>query len=51
MRAVREVVARAFGQGEVRCVTFRQLVDRLDAHDPQVLERLRTLKVGRPLSV
>ncbi len=47
MRALQEVVERVCTQPEVRCVSFRQLVDWLDAQDPQVLEKLRTLKVGR----
>ncbi|MCW7942747.1 lipoprotein [Streptomyces hygroscopicus] len=47
MRAVQEVVERVCNQPDVRCVSFHQLVDWLDAQDPQVLERLRTLKVGQ----
>ena len=45
--SLQEVVERVCTQPEVRCVSFRQLVDWLDAQDPQVLEKLRTLKVGR----
>ncbi|WP_055492072.1 hypothetical protein [Streptomyces sp. TP-A0356] len=47
MRAVQEVIEHVCNQPEVRCVSFHQLVDWLDAQDPQVLEKLRTLKVGR----
>jgi hypothetical protein len=46
MRATQEVIERVCTQAEVRCVSFRQLVDWLDAQDPRVLEKLRTLKVG-----
>jgi hypothetical protein len=31
---------------EVRCVSFRQLADWLDAQDPQTLAKLRGLGVG-----
>ncbi|MGC5410759.1 hypothetical protein ACPXCX_44740, partial [Streptomyces sp. DT225] len=31
----------------VRCVSFRQLADWLDAQDPATLAKLRTLKVGQ----
>lgn len=34
------------GHGDVRLVSFRQFVDWLDAQDPAVLARLRTLEVG-----
>ncbi|MEU6365394.1 hypothetical protein ABZ876_06530 [Streptomyces sp. NPDC046931] len=47
MRAVQEVVERVCTQPEVRCVSFHQLVDWLDAQDPRVLRKLRTLKVGQ----
>ncbi|GHK04385.1 hypothetical protein ACWEWI_18785 [Streptomyces sp. NPDC003753] len=47
MRAVQKVVEHVCNEPEVRCVSFRQLVDWLDAQDPQVLEKLRTLKVGQ----
>jgi hypothetical protein len=36
----------AGGDGEIRMVSFRQYVDWLDAQDPAVLARLRTLEVG-----
>ncbi|NJP47682.1 hypothetical protein HCN08_30390, partial [Streptomyces sp. PRB2-1] len=37
----------AAGHDDVRMVSFRQLVDWLDAQDPAVLERLRSLEVGQ----
>ncbi|MBW1603801.1 hypothetical protein JJV70_17140 [Streptomyces sp. JJ66] len=46
MSAVEDVIKTVCGQDEVRCVSFRQLVDWLDAQDPAVLEKLRTLGVG-----
>ncbi|MEU8454424.1 polysaccharide deacetylase family protein [Streptomyces griseoaurantiacus] len=46
MRAVQEVVENVCGKPEVRCVSFHQLADWLDAQDPQVLAKLRGLKVG-----
>ncbi|MDI3389632.1 hypothetical protein QIS99_26095 [Streptomyces sp. B-S-A8] len=47
MRAIEETIERVCTKKEVRCVSFRQLVDWLDAQDPKVLERLRTLPVGK----
>lgn len=35
------------GHNDVRMVSFRQFVDWLDAQDPAVLEKLRTLEVGQ----
>lgn len=46
MRAVDEVVKEVCNKSEVRCVSFHQLVDWLDAQAPQTLAKLRTLKVG-----
>ncbi|GAA1927283.1 hypothetical protein GCM10009716_39170 [Streptomyces sodiiphilus] len=46
MDAVEEVIEEVCPREDVRCVSFRQLVDWLDAQDPAVLERLRTLGVG-----
>ncbi|MEU0069573.1 hypothetical protein ABZ027_08520 [Streptomyces sp. NPDC006332] len=46
MRAVEEVVERVCNKPDVRCVSFRQLADWLDAQDPQTLHRLRALNVG-----
>ncbi|MFJ6630727.1 hypothetical protein ACIQMR_04830 [Streptomyces sp. NPDC091376] len=47
MRAVEQTIGYVCVQRDVRCVSFRQLVDWLDAQDPKVLEKLRTLPVGR----
>ncbi|MEU1122420.1 hypothetical protein ABZ371_02245 [Streptomyces sp. NPDC005899] len=47
MRAVEETIKKVCTQPDVRCVSFRQLADWLDAQDPAVLARLRTLKVGQ----
>ncbi|MDX2933654.1 hypothetical protein [Streptomyces ipomoeae] len=47
MRAVEETIEAVCGKPEVRCVSFRHLADWLDAQDPKVLGKLRTLKVGQ----
>ncbi|WP_151773403.1 hypothetical protein [Streptomyces abyssomicinicus] len=47
MRAVEEVVTQVCTQPEVRCVSFRQLADWLDAQDQGTLDKLRTLGVGQ----
>ncbi|MEU6221138.1 hypothetical protein ABZ845_27065 [Streptomyces sp. NPDC047022] len=47
MRAVQEVIERVCTLPEVRCVSFHQLADWLDTQNPDVLDRLRTLKVGQ----
>ncbi|MEW2396368.1 hypothetical protein [Streptomyces sp. NPDC046862] len=46
MRSVEETVKTVCTKAEVRCVSFRQLADWLDAQDPETLDRLRTLRVG-----
>lgn len=46
MRAVEEVIEEVCTKSDVRCVSFRQLVDWLDAQDPETLAKLRTLDVG-----
>ncbi|MFD3561946.1 hypothetical protein ACFWVU_20000 [Streptomyces sp. NPDC058686] len=46
MRAVGETVHAVCNKPEVRCVSFRQLADWLDAQDPQTLDRLASLGVG-----
>ncbi|MER6263379.1 MULTISPECIES: hypothetical protein [unclassified Streptomyces] len=46
MRAVEEVVREVCNKPEVRCVSFHQLADWLDAQDPGTLQKMRTLKVG-----
>jgi hypothetical protein len=43
MRAVDQVVEKVCSKKDVRCVSFRELTDWLDAQKPEVLERLRTL--------
>jgi hypothetical protein len=47
MDAVEDVIKELCPRDDVHCVSFRQLVDWLDAQDPKVLERLRTLDVGQ----
>ena len=47
MRAVEETIKTVCGKPDVRCVSFRQLADWLDAQDPATLARLGTLKVGQ----
>ncbi|OEJ95131.1 polysaccharide deacetylase family protein [Streptomyces thermolilacinus] len=47
MRAIEETIAHVCVKPEVRCVSFRQLADWLDAQDPAVLAKLRSLKVGQ----
>ncbi|WP_053171073.1 hypothetical protein [Streptomyces sp. SBT349] len=46
MNAVEDVIKEICPRDDVECVSFRQLVDWLDAQDPAVLDRLRTLGVG-----
>ncbi|WP_438874314.1 hypothetical protein, partial [Streptomyces calidiresistens] len=46
MRAVEDVIREICPMEDVRCVSFRQLVDWLDAQDPELLAALRTLDVG-----
>ncbi|WP_018658535.1 hypothetical protein [Actinomadura flavalba] len=46
MDAVEDVMRDTCGREEVRCVSFRQLVDWLDVQDPAVLAELRGLDVG-----
>jgi hypothetical protein len=46
MRAIEETIERVCNRPDVRCVSFRQLADWLDAQDPAVLDKLRRLKVG-----
>ncbi|WP_328917926.1 MULTISPECIES: hypothetical protein [unclassified Streptomyces] len=49
MDAVEETLKHIASQGhqDVRMVSFRQFVDWLDAQDPAVLDKLRTLEVGQ----
>ncbi|MET9291655.1 hypothetical protein [Streptomyces sp. NPDC003077] len=46
MRAVEDTIKNVCPREGVRCVTFRQLADWLDAQDPSVLAKLRKLDVG-----
>jgi hypothetical protein len=43
MKAVDQVIENVCTKKDVRCVSFRELADWLDAQRPEVLERLRTL--------
>ncbi|RSS79539.1 hypothetical protein, partial [Streptomyces sp. WAC06614] len=47
MDAVEEALKGMSGKPDVRLVSFRQFVDWLDAQDPAVLARLRTLAPGQ----
>lgn len=47
MRAIEETIESVCNKKDVRCVSFRQLADWLDAQDPAVLDKLRALKVGQ----
>ncbi|MET7903388.1 hypothetical protein [Streptomyces sp. NPDC005336] len=47
MRAVEDVIKEVCPREGVRCVSFKQLADWLDAQNPDVLEKLRALDVGR----
>ncbi|MEV6553160.1 hypothetical protein AB0M57_31310 [Streptomyces sp. NPDC051597] len=47
MDAVEEALKGMADKKDVRLVSFRQLVDWLDAQDPRVLDRLRALDVGQ----
>ncbi|MBV2357857.1 hypothetical protein KUM39_26460 [Streptomyces sp. J2-1] len=46
MRALDEVIKQTCTKPEVRCVSFHQLADWLDAQDPATLAKLRGLEVG-----
>ncbi|WP_052397787.1 hypothetical protein [Streptomyces sp. NRRL F-5123] len=47
LKAVEDTVRDVCGKPDVRCVSFEQLADWLDAQDPKVLDRLRGLDVGQ----
>ncbi|MFE9457707.1 hypothetical protein [Streptomyces californicus] len=47
MDAVEEVIKKVADKKDVRLVSFRQYVDWLDAQDPAVLDKLRSLEVGQ----
>ncbi|MET7935417.1 hypothetical protein [Streptomyces sp. NPDC005322] len=46
MRAVEDVIKEVCPRKGVRCVSFKQLADWLDAQNPSALEKLRALDVG-----
>ncbi|MFH8292533.1 hypothetical protein [Streptomyces sp. NPDC018059] len=47
MRAIEETIETVCTKPQVRCVSFRQLADWLDAQDPKVLAKLTKLRVGK----
>jgi hypothetical protein len=47
MKAVEDTIKEVCGKKDVRCVSFKQAADWMDAQDPAVLARLRTLDVGQ----
>ncbi|ATL29366.1 hypothetical protein [Streptomyces formicae] len=47
MRAIEETIGSVCTKPEVRCVSFRQLSDWLDAQDPKTLAKLTKLPVGK----
>jgi hypothetical protein len=47
MDAVEATLKHIADKKDVRLVSFRQFVDWLDAQDPAVLAKLRTLEVGQ----
>ncbi|AWK10530.1 hypothetical protein DDQ41_18355 [Streptomyces spongiicola] len=47
MDAVEEALKAMAGKKDVRLVSFRQFCDWLDAQDPEILARLRSLEVGQ----
>ncbi|MGW2181352.1 hypothetical protein ACWCXX_25285 [Streptomyces sp. NPDC001732] len=48
MDAVEDTMREICPRKEVRCVSFRELTDWLDAQDPEVLAQWRTLDPGQP---
>jgi len=48
MDAVEDTMREVCPRKEVRCVSFRELTDWLDAQDPEVLAHWRTLDPGQP---
>ncbi|KUJ67504.1 hypothetical protein ACZ90_26980 [Streptomyces albus subsp. albus] len=46
MDAVEDAIADMCPRKDVRCVSFKQLADWLDAQDPEVIDRLGQLDVG-----
>ncbi|MBP0453772.1 hypothetical protein J5Y04_30140 [Kitasatospora sp. RG8] len=48
MQAIEDVMKSICKRDGVRCVSFRQVADWLDAQDPKVLDKLRQLDPGQP---
>ncbi|MER7771795.1 hypothetical protein [Kitasatospora sp. NPDC096140] len=48
MQAIEDVMKSVCKREEVRCVSFRQVADWMDAQDPKVLDKLRGLDPGQP---
>ncbi|MFJ3217800.1 hypothetical protein ACIPLC_18000 [Kitasatospora sp. NPDC086801] len=48
MQAIEDVMKSVCTREGVRCVSFRQVADWLDAQDPKVLDKLRQLDPGQP---
>ncbi|MFI9269858.1 hypothetical protein ACIGXM_03945 [Kitasatospora sp. NPDC052896] len=47
MQAVENVVKTVCGKPDVRCVSFKEMADWLDAQDPKVIAQLRNLDPGQ----
>jgi hypothetical protein len=47
LQGIEDAIKDVCGKPGARCVSFKQLADWLDAQDPRVLARLRTLDVGQ----
>lgn len=47
MKAVESTIKSVCNKDGVRCVSFKQMADWMDAQDPAVLQKLRTLDVGQ----
>jgi hypothetical protein len=50
MDAAEDTMRKVCPRKEVRCVSFRELTDWLDAQDPEVLAQWRTLDPAQPPS-
>ncbi|GAA2246005.1 MULTISPECIES: hypothetical protein [Kitasatospora] len=48
MQAIEDVMKSVCKRDGVRCVSFRQVADWMDAQDPKVLDKLRQLDPGQP---
>ncbi|MER6997152.1 hypothetical protein [Streptomyces sp. NPDC000410] len=47
MKAVEDVIREICPREDVKCVSFKELADWMDAQDPKVLEQLRSLDPGQ----